>query len=496
MNVLYAVLVALTVFSCQDFDKMNENPNKVQQTHPRTLFTTATVDIFKNINRNIMYANRMVVQTDGENSEQYYLWQRGRFDAFNNLRNVVKMQEEAKRVKDKKYEAIAKFYRAYHFYYLTLTFGDIPYSQALKGADKKPITKPAYDKQKAVFEGILKELDEATTLIGSLNNIGGDIIYAGNLSKWKKLINSFKLKVLMTLSKKDKEMGIPARFKKVYDAGNLMTSNEDSGQITYLNQSDSRYPNFTNSSFDSGFYMSKTFVDLLKGLQDPRLFVFAVPTKRAKDAGKPVNDFTAYAGGDPIKPYNDTNLLAASGLVSVVNKRYVEDATLEPHAILSYSELQFILAEAALRGWITTGDAKTFYNNGIKANFAFYEKYGKKHDSNSTGYKAYFSTAKADTYIAQSSVKLDATGLSDDEKIKRVLTQRYIRTFFQHPQDAYFDHLRTGYPAFSHKSEEAPPYRWMYPEGEYNNNKENVKKAVTSQYGGKDETRQKPWWLK
>lgn len=80
-----------------------------------------------------------------------------------------------------------------------MTFGDIPYSDALKGETDKNYT-PKYDSQKDVFIGILKELEEANTLLKNVEaRINGDIIYNGTASQWRKLVNAFRLKVLMTL---------------------------------------------------------------------------------------------------------------------------------------------------------------------------------------------------------------------------------------------------------------------------------------------------------
>lgn len=110
------------------------------------------------------------------------------------------MGEEAERVNAPVYTALTKFFRAYYFYELTLRFGDIPYSQALKG-EKEEIYTPEYDTQEDVFTGILQELKEADEILANdASVIDGDIIYNGNGNQWRKLINSFRLKVLMTLS--------------------------------------------------------------------------------------------------------------------------------------------------------------------------------------------------------------------------------------------------------------------------------------------------------
>ena len=122
------------------------------------------------------------------------------------------MGEEAERVNAPVYTALTKFFRAYYFYELTLRFGDIPYSQALKG-EKEEIYTPEYDTQEDVFAGILQELREADEILANdASVIDGDIIYNGNSTQWRKLINSFRLKVLMTLSNHTTVGNIKYRF--------------------------------------------------------------------------------------------------------------------------------------------------------------------------------------------------------------------------------------------------------------------------------------------
>ncbi|WP_449437781.1 SusD/RagB family nutrient-binding outer membrane lipoprotein [Pedobacter steynii] len=204
-KLIYSLIAGvLLMSSCKDQDLMNIDPNKPTQTHPQLLLTKIEWDAFRAYSgTSPLYATRMLVQTDGESEGQYFKWGRGDFGPYSSLRNVTKMIEEATRINDNSYIALAKFFRAYYFYNLTLTFGDIPYNQALKGEDQAGYTPPVYDNQKTVFQGILKELDEANNMLKGLNVIiAGDIIYKGDAAKWRRLVNSFRLKVLMTLSKK------------------------------------------------------------------------------------------------------------------------------------------------------------------------------------------------------------------------------------------------------------------------------------------------------
>jgi len=488
------LIITIAIFSallasCEKFEDINKNPNNVSETHPQLLLTAIEWSAFQVEGASPLFATRMIVQTDGEEAEQYYKWDRNSFDDYNNLRNVTKMMEEAIRIENASYQALAKFFRAYYFYNLTLKFGDIPYSAALQG-ENGGLYQPIYDNQKDVFIGILKELKEADELLND-NLIEGDIIYGGDPAKWRKLINSFRLKVLLTLSGKtsDADLDVIQSFADIVANKELLESNSDNGQVQFINQDGNRYTEYNSSSYGSARYMDSTFIQRLQDRNDPRLFIFAGQTRIAKEAGLEINDFSAYEGGNPIAPYNDVNLKAADGKVSKVNLRYTSDPTNEPHIILGYAELQFILAEARVKGWITTSDAKTFYDNGVKASFSFYNAYSDE-------YAEYVDATAANTYLGQSLVDFD-NAANDQERIERIITQKYLQSFLQGGWSAYYEHLRTGFPSFASLPDLTPPTRWMYPNNEYLLNAEHVAEAITRQFGaGNDKTRELSWWLK
>lgn len=263
------------IFSCQKLEELNVNPNNVSETHPQYLLTTIEWNAFQVEGADPLFASRMIVQSDMEHPMQFYTWDRGDFSAYNELRNVTKMEEEAKRVEAVNYQALAKFFRAWYFYNLTLTFGDVPYSEALKGEFDKVYT-PVYDQQKEIFKGILTELEEANNIITD-DLIPGDIIYQGDPMKWKKLINTFRLRVLLTLSKKENEsdLDIKAKFASIVTSGPLMESVNDDAKLVFINQVGNRYTEFNNSNYGSNRYMDSTFVRRLQDRKDPRLFVYA-----------------------------------------------------------------------------------------------------------------------------------------------------------------------------------------------------------------------------
>ncbi len=146
-----------------------------------------------------------------------------------------------------------------------------------------------------------------------------------------------------------------------------------------------------------------------------------------------------------------------------------------------------ILAEAVVRGWIG-GNAKDYYESGVKASFLWYETYA-------SGYSQYVTQDAAQQYLQEDLVKF-SDGLTTDEKIERIILQKYFVSFYQGHWDPFFEHLRTGYPSFRHVEGTEIPYRWMYPDTEYKYNTENVEEAITRQFGANnDDTHEKTWWL-
>ncbi|MGE8556832.1 MAG: SusD/RagB family nutrient-binding outer membrane lipoprotein [Chryseobacterium jejuense] len=476
-----------TLASCEsNLDKINENPNDQASIDPKYLLTYVSKATFQ-VDGDNMYASRMMIGTDGENKHQYLKWNEASFEVYSKaLLNTVKMMQEADKIKNKNYIAIGKFLRAYHFFNTSLRVGSIPYTEAVKG--ESGITQPKYDSQDVVMAGILSELKEANDLINTNDKIEGDIVFNGDASKWKKLINSFRLKILITLSKKTTvgSYNIATEFASIAGNQPLMTSISDNGELKFADAADSRYSMFNNSGYGSSLYMADYFINLFKARQDPRLFTFASQTTGAKEAGKAITDFTGYNGGDPISTYSENAKLITAKNISKVNDRFYKDPTNEPSSVLSYSELEFILAEATARGWIS-GSAKTHYDNAIKASFSFYQTYVKNPGQ-------YFTGFDVNQYLATPLVVYN-TSAPLQEQVEKIITQKYMIMFHQSQWTSYYDYLRTGYPNYPLQPDVPAPFRFRYPQSEYNYNSVNLKAALTTQYGGDDNINSKPWWL-
>lgn len=177
--------------------------------------------------------------------------------------------------------------------------------------------------------------------------------------------------------------------------------------------------------------MSDTFIQYFRERKDPRIFTFAEQTTSAKEKNLSLTDFSAYQGGNPVSPYSDNAKLIDQKIISKVKTRYYLDPVNEPSNILSYSELNFILAEAAVRGWINPGGAQQYYENGIKANFDFYKANVKDSDKLFAGFNL-------TNYLSSALVAYNANEATD-KKLERILTQKYMTMFHQSQWAGYYD---------------------------------------------------------
>jgi hypothetical protein len=164
-----------------------------------------------------------------------------------------------------------------------------------------------------------------------------------------------------------------------------------------------------------------------------------------------------------------------------------------PYVIFGYSDVQFTLAEAGVRGWIS--DEATYYRNGIEAAMQF--------RMNNIDPKWVHGMPLTDTYISSYLDKPEVQLPADEEgKLKQIMWQKYLGSLFQNDWNVFFDYRRTGYPEFpvnpaTNKNEIADkmPVRWLYPDAEYNYNQENAQNAVNSQFDGKDDENEVMWIL-
>jgi hypothetical protein len=227
------------------------------------------------------------------------------------------------------------------------------------------------------------------------------------------------------------------------------------------------------------FYLDSSFVDILQGLKDPRLFVFGQPTP---NSALPANNVQAYDGLVGSAPLDYNTAKRGQGNASQINKRYAYDPINEPSVLMGYAELQFILAEGVVRGWIS-GDADALYKKGISASLHF------------SNFGSTYSDADIQAYLGQ-----PVLSLQPGTEIAQIITQKYISLFMNTGWLPFFEQRRTGFPVFETSGAGILnggkiPKRWMYPSDEFNNNAINVQNAIKSQYPGGDDINGVMWLI-
>jgi len=372
--------------------------------------------------------------------------------------------------------------------------GDVPYSEI--GKAEEGITQPKYDKQADVFVAVLNDLKEAELAFAAGKNFGGDIMYAGDVTKWRKLCNAMQLKVIQTMSKKA-SADQKARFAAIVAANNLMTDNPDNFQLTYSENANSSHPFWSGENRRIYIGVSKLVVDALKNYNDRRLFYFAEPAASLITAGKTENDFTAYEGAPTELAADQLALNNQAGKYSLINKRYVAVKAGDPMIKFTYAEQCFIIAEAIEEGWVT-GIAKDYYEKGVKAMLKYYMTLS----SASTGtHGMAINQSYIDNYFTGAAAY--ATAGTKTDRLQQVWMQRYLIDFFQGNGLNYPQFLRTGYPNFplnpatsmNPDDKNVFPKRWKYPTDEQVSNPVNYTKAIADQFSGYDGINKIPWYL-
>ena len=493
-NIIKVIIIFTTVslFGCQSFEEVSVNPNLATSAPASLVMNGILYDMHEGAWNKMMRHNQFYAINYNYYGDNEYSWTTTDV-RWNQLKNVIKMEEEAKKSTGKDlnpYSAMGKFLRAYFFTYMTARVGDLPLTDALKGTGN--IT-PKYNTQKEVYVQILKWLDDANTDMASLIAAGdrsmtGDIYLKNDLKAWQKVVNAFRLRVLISLSKKesDGELNIKKQFSDIVSNPSkypLMASGADNMQYTY-NSVFNKYPiNPDNFGFDATRQnMAATHIGLLVSLKDPRVFLVAEPAEAKLKAGLKATDFEAYVGASNAESLDDMSTKIISGQYSLINrKRYYSGYTPEPTINIGYSEQSFNIAEGIHRGW-ATGNAAAYYESGIKSSLSFFA----------------ISDAAQAEYLAQDKVKYAG---SNADGLTQILSQKYLAFFQNSGYEAFFNNRRTGIPKFADNGPGTGnsgkiARRWLYPNSERLYNKTNYESALTSQYGGKDDINNDVWIVK
>lgn len=387
-------------------------------------------------------------------------------DAYVNLQNYDYLEKVATGAVNKPYRAIAKIMKAYIFQYLVDTYGNIPYSQALK--TDEGILKPEYDNQQSIYEALVVQLDSAMTLISTASadavEVGDyDIVYHGDLNLWWKFANTIKLRMLMNQADMaDRSAYITSALATTsHTAADYIGAGEGAwsnpGYLQSTGKMNPFWENFykqdgSQQADGLGYYVAgQDACDLLLDNNDPRTFRFFDDNSKGTIKGN------YYAQSAALEPVPTTSKLGVGMLQS-----FDQSAPL-----MTEWESLFLQAEAAYRGYISE-DPKTLYESAVTQSIIYMG------GPNGTA-------AAAATYLAQDSkdlVNYDAA----TNKLRTIITQKWISLDGINAMPIWTDYRRTGFPSFIHFSEtdgrksDTPPVRLLYPQTEINVNNDNVLK--------------------
>lgn len=385
---------------------------------------------------------------------------------------------------------MTRIWQAYAFMVLTDSYGDIPYTQAGKGFTEQVVS-PKYDAQQAIYTDIIKELNEASAALdASKVKETADVLYGGDIAKWKKLGYSLLLRAGMRLSKVDAAAAQAAVQKAV--AGGVMTSNADNAAIKHDPNYVNAVGNTLNSTEANNYYLAAPFVAYLKNTNDPRLKAIAwryvgATSGPQQVATRGTND-PAVQIGMPFGFDNNTIATQATkdGLASFYDYTQLDRVRMgkntAPMFIITYAQTQLLLAEAAQRGW-TTGSAATYFSTGIQAHM----EQLASHDANSA-----VPAADITKYVT-------ATPLVAATALEQINTQYWIASFLNGPE-AFANFRRSGFPKLTPNPFPGKAIkgnfinRLTYPNSEISVNSTNVKEAITRM--GADDLDTKVWWDK
>jgi len=468
---ILSAAVVLSVTSCKkDLLKINQNPNGSQTAQPDYLLTAATkatADTYWGVANN-MDASLLFVQywskiqyTDPDryiyaSSAFEELWSTGYSKSIVNLNQIIKIADAQGNTN---YKGVALVLRSWTFSLLTEAYGNIPYKQA---TNIDQYLTPTYDTQKDVYFALLDDLKAAQTALDlSGKAIAGDVIYSNNIASWKKFANSLRLRIALRIA--DRE---PAKAKQVLadiqaEGGSYIGSNAETAQLVYL---DSPNQNPVSNLFDTrdDYRISKTIVDKLFALNDPRLSIYA-----AKTQGPTPQTYVGLPNGLLVGDANNYGFTKTSKPGTYFRAPHA------PAVILSYAESLFDRAEAAARGF-TTEDAASLYGQAVTAALA---QYG-------------IASADITTYLAQPEVKYDASNYK-----KSIGEQKWLALFGQ-GLESWTEWRRLDYPqlqpAVAGTLNGKIPIRFIYPGTEQSLNKTNYQSAVAAQ--GADALTTKLWF--
>ena len=468
ISILFSAMIFMVLSCTDDFEDLNT---------PNDLVTADLVDvnlIFTLVQVNSIKSGTTTgVGTIGNYSGMSYsgsnrpflegdapdIWNASYNNYTNNLSEIIRLTKDDPDLVNK--TAIARIMRVWTFAKVTDTYGDIPYSESSLAPDDIIIT-PKYDAQQSIYENFFKELKEAVASLNSEKESYGsaDLVYGGDVSKWRKFANSLRLRLALRIRYADEAMAT-ANMNDLQPSDLIMTREDDAYMHTSIDNADNQN-SFYSSVLANGADLAKSpagaMINKMKEYNDPRIKIFADTAKAAFPGNDPNLDYFGYRGRPVL------------GLVPVEYKLPWGQETSSRISDLFYvpvievpmlrsSEVHFALAEAALFG-LKSGDAQVLFKQGMvdAMNWSkeFYENsksqlpdvlplmYPTWTDSDIALLLAHkeISMVESDTFLNSSTAVLAG---SQEDQLEQIIVQKNIALYPLEYQN-WAEWRRTGYP--------------------------------------------------
>ena len=540
---------ALFFASCSDeyMENMNTDPSKAATIDPNAQLTTAQLQTYGDLSMMEIYRNYHYAFTQQlmgcwnttnyggrhtlDNNEMSRIW-----TSFytQSLKNIIDAQyrtaEDAEKVN---INSVLRIYRVYLMSIITDTYGDAPFSEAGLGFLEGKFN-PKYDKQEDIYNAFFLELEDAVNKIDpTKDKVTGDLIYAGDVTKWQQLANSLRLRFAMRISnvnptkaQTEFENALAANGGVITDASSdalikYMTIAFSFGQEAYSDYRGNSLSQllFGNDPANNPSYLCSTFFNQLYNSGDPRTFKISrcyydglmsatSPDNRVDITQEMIEKGIAFSPRDPgaysWEPWPtgyDSDICAELAVnnpsVTATMAREVEPKLANnflksdnPGVVMTSAEVKFLMAEATVKKWnVGSALAEDLYKQGVRAAMDFLtDNYGCTATTD----------AEFDTFIQGRGT----FGHTDNQKLEAINTQAWI-LHFTNPAECWANVRRSGYPKLKSPAEYGfgqyltggteIPVRLCYPVLESSYNKKSYNEAI-ERMGGTDNWHSLLWW--
>lgn len=470
LTIIFSVTGLLN--SCtKDFEKINTDPNRISQISPGTLLNPILYNLAgyyigkaDDFNFHLMQVKVPYPAESGgihiyditENSGSG-LWN----TSYRWLTNIEEMYAASEALDEVNYMAIALTLKAWVYSILTDAFGNVPMSEATKGAEG--ILRPKFDTQQEIYESILQDLERANTLYDASRQMafGTEILFENNITRWRKFTNSLRMRLLLRVSNRNEMNSWDILNTMISDPATypVFNSNDEAAVMDVSGISPMLSPWGRPVDFTSFRAAAEFFVETLNSFNDPRRPVLLTQARTP--------DGSTNIGYKGIPSGYDGNINQFDFLPSNFRIELVSAPMQIP--ILPYAEVEFIKAEVH-HHFGRHADADAAYKKGTQGSI---EQWGGSLPGD---------------YFENPDAEYDGT-------LERIMLQKYVALFFVDYQQ-WFEHRRTGYPVLPKTqhmlNNQQMPSRYFYPINIRSTNTENYQKAV--QEMGGDNINIKAWW--